>query len=409
MPSSASSVNSSRLTALEKRASFSLSGIFALRMLGLFLILPVFAVYAKSLPGGSDPFLVGLTLGIYGLTQGILQIPYGLASDRWGRKPVIVVGLIVFAIGSALAAMGNTIVVVLVGRALQGAGAVSAAVTAMISDSVRFSVLTRAMALIGASIGLTFAFSLIVGPILTECVGVSGLFWLTGALALGAVFVMIFVVPTPKNALSDKSGEHTPWPRIVFNPQLVLLNLGIFSLHIVQMALFVVVPLQLTALQLPLPHHWQVYLPAVGISFIFLMPLLTKAERAGKMKTLFITSISLIACVYLGLLVLDRSLIGIAVMLTAFFTGFNILEASLPSLVSKTAPPTDKGLALGVYNTTQSLGLFVGGAVGGWLSSRYGSNGVYLFSALLMLLWLAASVKMKIPEHQRGREIDLNS
>ncbi len=397
-----------KLLPLERRSALSLSSIFALRMLGLFLILPVFSVYARHLPGGEDTFMVGLTLGIYGLTQGILQVPFGVASDRWGRKPVIAFGLLIFALGSAVAAMGTRIEIVLLGRALQGAGAVSAAVTAMISDSVRERVLTRAMALVGASIGLTFAFSLIVSPILANFIGVAGLFWLTAVLSIAAIFVIIKIVPDTDTHRSNTPPLHAPWHKVVFDIDLLRLNIGIFFLHISQMALFVVIPLQLNTLGLSVTSHWYVYLPSVLISFGFMMPAIMRAERAGRMRELFLSAILLILLVHVAFIWLDTNLYAIGLLLVVFFTGFNILEASLPSLVSRTAPPADKGLALGVYNTTQSIGLFVGGAAGGWLFSHYGANGVYCFSIMLMGLWLIASWSMKTPaKHQRGQEIDL--
>ena len=393
---------------LERRSAISLAGIFALRMLGLFLILPVFAVYARGLAGGENHLLVGLTLGIYGLTQGILQVPFGIASDRIGRKPVIIFGLVVFALGSALAAIADTIAGVMIGRAIQGAGAISAAVTAMLADSVRDRVITRAMALVGSSIGLTFAFSLIASPLLSQSIGVPGLFWLTAILSTLAIFVMLWIVPQPASQKIASGGTHQPWQKVVFDAQLLRLNAGIFILHLVLMALFVVIPIRLVALGLPLRSHWHIYLPAVLLSFAFMMPLIIRAERSGKTKLLFLSSIALVALVFAGFACAGGSILCISVLLLAFFIGFNILEASLPSLVTKMAPPTDKGLALGVYNTTQSIGLFAGGAIGGWLSSRFGSYGVYAFSVAVMLLWLALAVGMQPPKkRQNGEEIDL--
>ncbi len=388
----------------------SLSSIFALRMLGLFLILPVFAVYARSLPGGNDQFLVGLTLGIYGLTQGILQVPFGIASDRLGRKPVIIFGLAVFAIGSAIAAAADSIVWVMIGRSVQGAGAISAAVTAMLADSVRSRVITRAMALIGSSIGITFAFSLVASPVMTQWIGVPGLFWFTALLSVLAIFVMLWVVPVPAPRKDASPSSHQPWPKVVFNGQLIRLNIGIFVLHLVLMAIFVVIPLKLVALGLPLQSHWHIYLPAVLLSFAFMMPLIIRAERAGKTKLLFVVSIGLLVLVFIGFALAGSSIWSISALLLTFFVGFNILEASLPSLVTKIAPPADKGLALGVYNTTQSIGLFAGGAIGGWLSNRFGPTGVYAFSAAITLLWLVAAAGMQPPaKRQSGEEIDLKN
>ena len=398
-----------RFTPVERRSALSLGSIFALRMLGLFLILPVFAVYARHLPGVESAFAVGLTLGIYGLTQGILQIPFGAASDRWGRKPVIAAGLLIFAAGSILAALGSDIWTVMAGRALQGMGAVSAAVTAMISDSVRDRVLTKAMAIVGSSIGLTFAFSLVASPVLAHYIGVSGLFWLTAVLSLAAVWVTYRVVPDAPLVRKD-AGTGSDWKATVFNPDLLRLNAGIFILHMAMMAVFVVIPVEMSRLGLPVSEHWQVYLPAVILSFAVLMPSISRAERAGKMKTLFLAAVLLLTCVFAGFAAADDSLAAIGVLLFAFFCGFNILEATLPSFVSRTADASAKGLALGVYNTTQSIGLFVGGALGGWLSQTFGRTGVYAFCLVMTLVWFFIARGMTPPAakaREPGEEIKI--
>lgn len=397
-----------RFNATERRSAATLSSIFALRMLGLFLILPVFAVYAEHLEGGESAFAVGLTLGIYGLTQGCLQIPFGAASDRWGRKPVIAVGLLIFAAGSIAAALGTSVWTVMAGRALQGAGAVSAAVTAMLSDSVRDRVLTKAMALVGSSIGITFALSLVLSPILARWIGVAGLFWLTGILSLIAVYVILRIVPDVPASRRAAQEPAAPWQQTVFHPQLLRLNAGIFILHCVQMALFVVIPVKLKASGLAPDSHWMIYLPAVALSFLILMPTLTRAERTGKMKPLFLGAVMLLAGVFTVLSASAPSLWGYALILFAFFCGFNVLEASLPSFVSRTAPASAKGLALGVYNTTQSLGLFAGGALGGWLSEGWGHEAVFLFCLASVILWIAAALGMKVPEtHRAGEAVNI--
>ena len=398
-----------RFTPVERRSALSLGSIFALRMLGLFLILPVFAVYARHLPGGESAFAVGLTLGIYGLTQGILQIPFGAASDRWGRKPVIAAGLLIFAAGSILAALGSDIWTVMAGRALQGMGAVSAAVTAMISDSVRDRVLTKAMAIVGSSIGLTFAFSLVASPVLAHYIGVSGLFWLTAVLSLAAVWVTYRVVPDAP-LVRKEAGTGSDWKATVFNPDLLRLNAGIFILHMAMMAVFVVIPVEMSRLDLPVSEHWKVYLPAVILSFGVLMPSISRAERAGKMKTLFLAAVLLLACVFAGFAAADDSLAAIGVLLFACFCGFNILEATLPSFASRTADASAKGLALGVYNTTQSIGLFVGGALGGWLSQTFGRTGVYAFCLVMTLVWFFIARGMTPPAakaREPGEEIKI--
>ena len=369
-------VQAGKMTRTEIKASASLAGIFALRMLGLFLILPVFAVYAHKIPGGDDEFLVGLTLGIYGLTQGLLQIPFGIASDRWGRKPVIVVGLLIFAVGSFLAACADQIVLVMLGRALQGAGAISAAVTAMISDSVRERVITKAMAMVGASIGLTFALSLVIAPPLNELFGVPGLFVITGLLALSALPVILFVVPTPPAPAASDEKRPSRWQDVAFDPELLRLNFGIFSLHAVLTAIFVVVPGRLESMDLP-----------VLFGFALMVAPIRWAERTQNVTTLVRRAIILMTVTFGLFTYLMHSIWEIAFLLALFFTCFNVLEATLPGLISRFSPRESKGLALGIYNTTQNIGLFAGGAAGGWLAKHFCAETVFVAAALLMVLW----------------------
>jgi len=397
-----SSNASGTMTAQEKRSSISLAGIFALRMLGLFLILPVFAVYARHLPGGDNDFLVGLTLGIYGLTQSVLQIPFGVASDRLGRKPVIIAGLLLFIIGSIVAAIGSSIWTVMIGRALQGAGAISAAVTALIADSVRDHVITKAMALVGASIGLTFAFSLVAAPPLTELWGVPGLFWLTAVLSAGAVWIVLKIVPDVPAVAGEDVKDHQPWPKVAFDPQLLRLNAGIFCLHCVQMALFVVIPTQLVEMGLPVLHHWYIYLPAVLIGFAVMMKPIIWAERNRRVASLLRTNVLLLAIVFALFSFLTHSIWEVAFLMTLFFIGFNILEATLPGLISRTAPKADKGL--GIYNTTQSFGLFVGGAAGGWIAQHFSAQAVFHASSFAMLCWFLLALGLQEPKSRRQHE-----
>ena len=389
-----------RMSAAEIRASVALASIFALRMLGLFLILPVFAVHARGMPGGDNVVLVGIALGIYGLTQGVLQIPMGAASDRFGRKQVIVAGLVVFALGSFLAAAAGDIFWVIIGRALQGAGAISAAVTAFIADSTRDEHRTKAMALVGASIGLTFAFSLVAAPVLYAAVGMGGLFGMTGLLALAGIAVVLWIVPPAPPKIEHEDVAH--WREVALDPQLLRLNAGIFTLHAVQMAMFVVVPVLLVELGLPLPAHWKVYLPAVLASFVLMMPPIMLAERRGRVRLLLLAAATLMVVVQLGLRWLAPSVTALAAWLLLFFVAFNILEASFPSLTSRMAPASARGLALGIYNTTQAIGLAVGAAAGGWLARHLGSGAVFLFSALAMAAWVALALGMReLPARER--------
>ena len=393
------------MTAAEKKSSLSLAGIFALRMLGLFLILPVFAVYAHKLPGGESELLIGMTLGMYGLTQAFLQIPFGAASDKFGRKPVILAGLALFAIGSIVAACAGSIWGVMLGRALQGAGAISAAVTALIADNVRETVITKSMALVGASIGLTFALSLVIAPPLTELWGVPGLFWLTGALAVCAMAVVRWIVPDSSHEVDRHDKAPLPWTTVAADGQLLRLNTGIFVLHAVQMALFVVVPGRLEAMGLPVLHHWYIYLPAVLIGFAVMMKPIQWAERERRLTTL-LRGVTLLLTVTFGLFTfLMHSVWEIAFLVTLFFIGFNIMEASLPGLISRVAPRSSKGLALGIYNTTQSLGLFAGGAMGGWLAQHYDAETVFVACAALTLACFFAFAGLREPAPKANKPI----
>ena len=385
------------MTPLERRASGWLASIFALRMLGLFLILPVFAIYGRDLPGGQEAYLIGLAISIYGLTQAVFQIPFGAASDRFGRKPVIVFGLIIFAVGSVVAAMSTNIAGVITGRSIQGAGAISAAVSAFIADSTRDEVRTKAMAMVGGSIGITFAISLIAAPPLTAWIGLSGLFWLTAVLAVLGIAVVVWAVPpAPVREEEPTTIRHGD---VLFNPQLLRLNVGVFVLHVCQTALFVVVPTLLVERgALPAPSHWMVYLPVIVISFIVMVPPMIAAERKGKLKQVFLGAILLLLVSMLAAPVLTHTaLAGLVVFLMLFFIAFNLLEAMQPSLVSRLAPPQVKGFAMGVYNTTQAFGLFLGGIVGGSLAKRFGDNAVFYVCAALAAIWFVAAFSMTPP------------
>ncbi len=390
---------STSLLPIERRASLSLASIFAMRMLGLFLVLPVFALEATKYPGGDDPAMVGLAMGIYGLTQGILQIPFGMASDRFGRKKVILIGLVIFALGSFLAAWAPTLNWLIAGRSLQGAGAISAAVTALLADMTRDVVRTKAMALVGASIGLMFAVSLVLAPWLAGQIGLSGLFVLTGVMVIGCMAVVIWGVP-PEPALNYAPGSRMHGlSDVLVHADLLRLDLGAFILHAVQLAMWVAVPSMLVQAGLAKAAHWQAYLPAVLLSFVFMGGLFA-LEARGHLKAAFLGSVALIGAVQIGLwwaLQMQPSVWLLGLLLFAFFVGFNILEASQPSLASRAAPAHARGAALGVYNTVQSLGFFVGGAGGGWLAKHYGSDALFIGCFALMALWLVAAWGMRAP------------
>ncbi|HWR76711.1 MAG TPA: MFS transporter [Thiobacillus sp.] len=387
------------MTRAERRAASGLAAIFGLRMLGMFLILPVFALYAEDLPGGDNHTLVGLALGMYGLTQAILMIPFGMASDRIGRKKVIIFGLIVFALGSFLAATATDIYWTIAGRALQGAGAISAAVTAMLADLTREEHRTKAMALVGSTIGITFAVSLVAGPALNRVIGVPGIFALTGILALAAIWVVKVWVPDPADSHFHADAQANPAKLIdvLKNGQLVRLDFGIFALHAAQMAMFVVVPVALKNSGLAADHHWAVYLPVLLGSFVLMVPAIIYGEKRARMKPVFISAVALMLLAQLGLAFGIGHFWGIVWALFFYFVAFNLLEASLPSLISKLAPVSAKGTAMGVYNTAQALGLFFGGVFGGWLAQHHGFAAVFVFCVVLMAVWLLASLSMTAP------------
>ncbi|MFV2030264.1 MFS transporter [Neisseria sp. S1] len=407
----------------EWRASSSLAGVYALRMLGMFLVLPVLALYAATLPGvENNKVLIGLAMGAYGLTQAVMQLPLGMASDRFGRKKVIYAGLLVFAAGSFMAAVANSLEMLVLARAVQGAGAVSAAVTALVADLTREEVRTRAMAMIGLSIGLTFSFSLAVAPLLTRWIGVPGLFLLTAVLTLISIAVVAFITPDPVRSKLHEDAQAQPGRlgEVLKNGQLLRLNFGIFALHAAQMALFTSLPFAMVAQGLDKVQHWQVYLPATVIGLIVMVPLIIVGETRNKLKQIFILGIACITAAQLALWLGLSSLWWIALALVVYFIGFNVLEASLPSLVSKIAPSDLKGTAMGVYNTLQSVGLFVGGAAGGVLFQYFGFGGIFAFCIGLMLLWLwvaatapapkpVKNIAFGVPAAWQGREDALHS
>lgn len=384
-----------KMSTQERRASTALASIYGLRMLGLFLILPVFAVYAKTLPDGNSHWLVGLALGVYGLTQAVLQIPFGLASDHFGRKPVMMTGLAIFALGSFLAGMAPSLPLIAAGRAVQGAGAISAAISAMIADATREQHRTKAMALVGMMIGVSFIVALVAGPALYRAISVPGMFILTGVLAILAIGVVKFVVPdVPMVRVTTAAGVQ---PSVVTKP-LLKLHFSIFALNFMQVAMFLVVPVALVDhAGIPLPDHWMVYLPVAIGGFIIAIPGIIWAEKHGLMRPVLMAAVALLTLSMLGFAWGYRHEDTLIAALFAFFIAFNLLEALLPSLVSRTAPQVRKGLAMGVYNTAQSLGLFAGGALGGLALAWRGNAAVFLLCAAVGLVWLAVAAFITAP------------
>lgn len=391
---------SEKMTQIETRATAALASIYGLRMLGMFLILPIFAIYAEKLQGGDNHALIGLALGAYGFMQVIFQLPFGMASDRFGRKKLIYLGLIMFAIGSVFAATAQDIYMVIFGRAVQGAGAISAVVTALVADSTREEHRTQAMAIIGATIGVTFAVSLVAGPLLNQWIGVSGIFWLTAVLAVLAILVVKFAVPAPLHAHFHSDAQAAPAKirEVVADGQLLRLNFGTFCLHGAQMAMFMVVPFAIKQTTgMSENSHWLIYLPVLVLSFIMMVPAIIYAEKKAKLKPVFIFAVGLMLLTQIAFMFSLHSLWGIVATLFSYFVAFNILEASLPSLISKMAPAAAKGTAMGVHNTAQSFGMFLGAALGGWLSHSFGQERVFLFCASLMLVWFYLALSMQSP------------
>ena len=376
-----------RLTATERRASISLALLFAVRMLGLFLLTPVFAVAAPALAGGNNAAKVGLALGAYGLTQAIMQIPLGAASDRFGRRPIIVAGLVLFVIGGIVCALATSVDWIIAGRTIQGLGAISAAITAWLADATRPEVRTRAMAVVCASIGLSFAVSLVLSPLLVGKFGLSGLFWVISLLGFLCLLIATFIIPAvPASPTPQASARMRD---VLRHADLLRLNYGVFCLHFILMTLFIVVPGLLADLGgFESATLWKVYLPVILASFVLMVPGVFYTETRHLHKQALDTAVLLLIIMLAAMAVLTQSFYGVVFTLTGFFVGFNILEALQPSLVSRVAPPEFKGLALGFYNTTQSLGIFLGGAVGGLLAAYGKAPVVLVVSALLAASWL---------------------
>ncbi len=386
------------MTSAERRASAGLAGIFALRMLGLFLILPVFAIQARGVPGAT-PLLIGLAIGAYGLTQALLQIPFGMLSDRIGRKPVILGGLILFILGSVVAAMAVDIYSVILGRLLQGSGAIAAAIMALAADLTREEVRTRAMAGIGISIALSFALALVLGPIVAHWGGLPGLFWLIAALAFMGILILLLVVPNPSHSGLHRDAEPvaSQFRGVLVNGELRRLDFGIFTLHLTMTSLFLVLPLFMRDQGLAPADHWQVYLPVLSLSILTMIPLIIQAEAKGRMKPVFLGTLAALVLGLLGLNYLGHGILAIAFWLLVLITIFNLLEAVLPSMISKVAPAGAKGTAMGVYSTSQFSGAFLGGVVGGWIHQHLGPGSVLIFCALAVSLWLLVAWRMQPP------------
>ncbi|WNO59609.1 MFS transporter [Rheinheimera sp. MMS21-TC3] len=387
-----------QLNSVEKRAAVALALVFSSRMLGLFMLLPVFALYGSELAGFS-PLWIGLAIGAYGLTQAILQIPMGWLSDRIGRHKVMLGGLMLFALGSVVAALADSVYMVTLGRILQGGGAIAGAVLALAADLTREEQRPKVMAIIGVCIGLSFAVAMILGPLVARWAGLSGVFWFTALLALVAMALVWFVVP--KSVQKAPTAETLALPQslkaMLKHRQLVQLDLGVMLLHLMLTAIFVALPQLLTNTGLSSVKHWQFYLPILVGSFVLMLPMMIIAMRKAQEKGFFLVAIALLIAAMLSVLLL-ANFIGLVLGMLLFFIGFNFLEASLPALVSRIAPAGQRGSAMGIYSSSQFFGAFLGGLIGGAVVQQYGNQALFIVLAVIGLLWLLVASTLIIPE-----------
>ncbi len=403
-------MNSTSISAAEIKAAISLAAVFFLRMLPLFMVLPVLAI-AENDYQGTTPQLLGLALGVYGLTQATLQIPFGMLSDKFGRKPIIATGLIIFILGSLLAAMSESIYGLILGRALQGAGAVAAAIMALAADLSSEEHRTKVMAVIGISIGLSFSFAFVLGPLLFSQIGIRGLFYLGVGLALLAILTLFLFVPTAeKQQKQDSSPINVQnLKSVLANRQLLKLDISIFTTHLILMANFVVIPVTLRDfLQIPPTSHWQIYLGVIFASLFIMIPFISFGDRNNKSALFHNISILLIILSQAGLAFVNSSLSLIVINLILFFGAFNYLEALLPSEVSKTTEAHTKGTALGVYSSSQFIGIFIGGLIGGLMQQKFGIVGVHASCLFVAVIWLLINMTISqniiLPDNQFGEE-----
>jgi MFS family permease len=392
----------------EKRAALSLSLIYAFRMLGLFMILPVFTLYAGEF-SGATPLLIGLAIGVYGLTQGLFQLPFGFLSDHVGRKRMIIIGLLLFAGGSVIAALADSIQQIIIGRGLQGMGAIAAVVMALAADLTREEVRIRIMATIGMSIGLAFMVSMVLGPVLAANVGLSGIFWLTAGLALASLLIVLFITPNPEQQGFHRDAQLSisEIGPVASNLELLRLDLGVFVLHMVLAATFVSFPLVLRdQLGVSVDQHWKTYLPVFALSIVLMVPMILVAEKKRKMKIMYLVGILVVAVAEVGLF-LFQGYVPLFIMLVLFFAGFNFLEATMPSLVAKIAKADTKGTAMGLFSSSQFLGAFSGGVLGGWMLGFDDRSYAYLFLVAVLLFWFAVASSMKNPKAVSSRIVSL--
>jgi MFS family permease len=372
------------MSSIERLFALKVSLIMSVRMLGLFMLFPVMSVYAGDYDN-STPFLIGIAIGIYGLTQALLQIPFGYLSDRFGRKPILIIGLLIFLLGSIIAANASNIIFIVIGRALQGGGAISAVLMAFLADSISEDNRAKANAFVGFQIGVAFMLSLIIGPIITSRIGLSGLFWVIGLLSIIAmliVFSLQYSKPVNYYRLSFGAFKET------LTTELVTLDFSVFSLHLILASGFIVMPLLIMENQIvSMIDNWQLYLPAVLLSFVGMIPLIIVSEKFKKTKHILLLSIFLLIVSQIIFFTSNLNFSVFLLTLTIFFVAFNTVEAILPSLLSRTANPSKRGLAMGIFSTSQFLGTFIGGAIGGLIYDIYDLNSVFLFTIFVAIIW----------------------
>lgn len=401
-------MNDYKMTPVELRATWGLGTVFSLRMLGMFMVLPVLTTYGMALQGASEA-LIGIAIGIYGLAQAIFQIPFGLLSDRIGRKPLIIGGLLIFVLGSVIAALSDSIWGVILGRALQGSGAIAAAVMALLSDLTREQNRTKAMAFIGVSFGVTFAIAMVLGPIITHSLGLNALFWMIAILATCGILITLWVVPNSKShVLNRESGMVKGcFSKVLAEPKLLKLNFGIMCLHIMLMSTFVALPGQLEQAGFPASQHWKIYLCTMLIAFASVVPFIIYAEVKRRMKRVFVGCVALLLIAEIVLWGSGPHFWELVLGVQLFFLAFNLMEAILPSLISKESPAGYKGTAMGIYSTSQFLGVAIGGSFGGWIDGLFDSQTVFLAGALLAMIWLLVSSTMTEPPYVASLRVEL--
>ncbi|MCP4473354.1 MAG: MFS transporter [Gammaproteobacteria bacterium] len=390
-----------KMSGKEWQATLSLAAIYSARMLGLFMILPVFSIYAATLRG-TTPFLIGLALGIYGLAQACLQIPFGLASDFLGRKRIILIGLCLFAIGSIVAALSHTITGVILGRAIQGTGAIGSTLTALLADLTREQHRAKSMSAISVTIALSFSLAIMLGPLLDVFISVSGIFWVSAGLAIASIVVLWLFVPAVQRTLFHSDTELSPVHiyEIIRNKELLLQNLSIFMLNAILTSTFIAIPIAITRIvNFSIEYHGLIYLAALMPAFLFMIPFVIIAEKKQRIKQIYLLAIFTILMTQILLLIWEHSYLFMSISLFCFFTALIVLEALIPSLISKIAPAGCKGTALGVYSTAQFFGMFIGGTIGGTFLHFHDITGVFLFGAILSALWLLIALTMKEPRY----------